>query len=222
MKPNVIGPKILYLNPSDDVFTTAQLAAIDTAYWPVVGNYSPYAKSATVRDDYDTGRFLSDTAATSNIAGKMRNSFGLFLSADNNKKNLLWQLSGSIYVSVIDTIDVTQNLRTSFFFGRKATNDTVTSSKSAVSNTLEKVMTLPAKVLSSHTGPLGATSGNGNSFYASIESELFSLEEAGKFVYCFGASIDNTGSDALPCVFDISLSLRKFVTPMFVYNTERP
>jgi len=216
MKPNSVGPKILYLNATEDSFTTAELAAIDTTNAPAAVNYSPYAYSATLRSDYDAFRpYIS----AQSLAAVNRVCFGLFLSPDNDKRNLLFQLTGRARLHMADTTECGINL--SFFFGRKATNNTIVSSKAGVNNTLETIQHLPLTVCMASYEPIVA--GTTNRIYRdiSINSELFSLYSSGKYVYCFGVEIRNTTSSSQTITFDASLAFRKYSSAIEVYNPER-
>lgn len=220
IKPDYIGKKCLYLNPSEVSFTSAELALIDTAINPVVANISPYGYTSTVRDDYDTVRIVSAATNTAVVAAN-RASFGLFLSPENDKKNFLFQVTGTVRWTMTAAAGVYTNLQAGFFFGRKATNNTVTSSKAGVNNTLEKVMFLPPTSYNfspitwdvSVPEPVG-----GPSLICGIESEIFTLAEADKFVYCFGACLENCGSNNVNGIFDISLSVRKYGKNLATYN----
>lgn len=203
MKANVVGSKALYLNPGVTSFTTGELAAIDTTF--AMATISPYAYTATVREDYDTRNFNFDDAGATLAFGN-RVAFGLFLSADNSKKNLLWQFSGKSHI--IFTGNTTQ-IHGAFFIGRRATSDTVVSSKAAASNTLAAYALLPH---------------NFSQFLAnaylvqSVETEGFTLELEDGFVYCFGYLIDNVSAATdILMKGGISLAVRKAAYPLSNY-----
>lgn len=211
MKPNSIGSKILYLNPSRDVLTTTNLAAIDGAYDNAT--LAPYAKSATVRDDYDAYNFDTEDAGSTLVAGQ-RMAVGLFLSPENDKHNLLFQLSGKINLYLTGT-NITVN--TNFFFGRKATNNTVVSDKTAPQNTLEIYTMLP------DTSIAYANDRTGGQFISqSIKDELFALENSGKFVWCFGVVIDNLSASDVALRGTIgALGMRKYSTEVSSFKPSR-
>jgi len=205
LRPNFIGPKALYLNPDQDELTTTNMAAIDAGYSNASSSFKPYAYSATVREDYDTRRFVSADSGSVLVSGK-RVSFGLFMTPDNDKGNLLWQLSGKL--SLVNTTEL--GLITSqFFFGRKATDNTVVSSKASANNTLSQHILLPYNMDFSLPG-----------MELRYESELFSLELEAGYVYCFGASIWNLGADAT-LFFDASLAMRKYGTEIDLHRPSR-
>jgi len=193
MKPDFVGSKSLYLNPSADTFTTADLAAIDGSNgW---GTILPYAYTATVREDYDAFNF--GTTGTPDIAASSRVAFGLFLSPSNDKHNLIFQVSGRALFAMQDSGYCFGN----FFFGRKATNNTVVSDKASANNSLAKFMYLPSNQVSSV---------NNSNIHDSIETEIFSLELAGGFVYCFGYQLTNYSGTAMTIDGGVSLSIRKY------------
>jgi len=200
MRPDPVGPKVLYFNPSSDKLSTANLAAIDSVH--ATDTVQPYAYTATVRDDYDAFNFLTDDAA-SNLVTDRRVAFGLFLSPQNDLKSFMFQLYGKACFLVGGT-NVTP--KGSFFFGRKATNNTVTSDKASANNTLAKWIYLP----SIHTSD---RLGTGNRVYTDeINTELFSYELSGGFVYCFGFMMDNNGAADISLKGGVSLAFRKYST----------
>jgi len=96
-----------------------------------------------------------------------------------------------------------------FFFGRKATNNTVVASKASAENALANHILLP-----SHFSTNSAL----HKQY-SIETELFALNETAGYVYCFGILIPNYGS-AVTAEFDISLAIRKYSEPLSVFPAD--
>jgi len=205
-RPDFIGRKSLYLNPSSDKLTTANIAAIDTAFSDVI---SPYAYTATVRDDYDSFNFLFSDAGSDLVAGQ-RLAVGLFLSPQNEQGNLLFQLSGALKLVRSGTITTTSQ----FFFGRKATNNTVVSDKTAPQNTLASFMYLPSNKLNS--GVLSTP------VHDSIETEVFSLNLAGGYVYCFGLLLDNVSAVTTDTLKGgVSLSMRKYSSEIEVFRPSR-
>jgi len=206
MKPNVIGPKVLYYNPSATVLTTANITAIDEAIDP--SSLKPYAYSATVREDYDARNFLTSPEATgSAVPAGQRLAVGIFLTPDNNKGNLLFQLSGRAQFSIATS---SADYQMGFFFGRKATNDTVISDLTAPQNALDKFIYLPAV----HTA-VGAQAA-----FASLEIELFSQELAAGFVYCFGFHFDNPTASSHVLTGGICLAARKYAYPTSVWQEQ--
>lgn len=205
LNANVVGPKVFYLNPTSDKLSTANLAATDTAISDAI---SPYAYTATVRDDYDTFNFHTDDAG-SVVAVGMRNAFGLFLTPENNKGNLLFQVSGKVILNGAGTTPLPLG---AFFFGRRATSNTVVSDKTAPQNPLVAYTLLP----SMHY----FQSASLTSDY--VETEVFSLQLAGGFVYCFGYYIQNcSGANALTFRGTISLSVRKYGSGLDIYTPTR-
>lgn len=200
MKPNFLGSKSMFFNPSIISFNTAEIGLIDTAISPSV--ISPYAYTAVVRDDYDAANFNLDAAGVSLVAGQ-RVAFGLFLSPQNHLGNLLFQLTGKVMLTA--TLGTFGGLTGSFFFGRKATNNTVVSSKAAASNTLASYMLLPSTAVNM------VTSGAPGVLNDNLESELFSLYLEDGFVYCFGYLLDSV-QVASAIVGGMSLALRKYST----------
>jgi len=213
IRPNFIGPKALYFNPSIAAateLTTTDLAAIDGAI--DFATVNPYAYSATVRDDYDTMNINFSNAGSSLALGQ-RVAVGLFISPSNDLKNLLFQVSGkaSILFSGTSIVPMCR-----FFFGRKASNNTVTSSKAAPANTLAAYQVLPSITSSA------VKSTSELFFNDSINHEIFSLESSGAYNYCFGVMIDNhSASNAVGLYGSINLSIRKYQSELGVFRPSR-
>jgi len=213
IRPNFVGSPWMYLNPSADYFSTAELAAIDTAFDPAV--VSPYAYTATVADDKDAFNFNMAAAGSVLVAG-MRVAFGLFLSPENEKKNLMWQVTGKAKLYGSGTGLATHG---SFFFGRKATNNTVVSSKASANNTLASYMLLPSKSVQMPNFP--TTSGTTTVIVDSIQSNGFSLYLDAGYVYCFGYLLDNVTANNATLYGGINLSFRKYQSEIGVFRPSR-
>jgi len=210
IRPNFIGPKAFFLNPGQDLFTAAELALIDGSRDSASANYLPFAYSATVREDYDSRRFCIDNE---NIAAGVRASFGLFLTPDNEMKNLLFQVAGQIRISTAGDSGV---IVPSFFLGRKATDNTVVSTKAGTANALATHILLPGQ------GSNHRTAGTASNLYTySIQSEVFALVDTAAFVWCFGAAIENASGSTAALRADISLSFRKYATELDVFRPTR-
>lgn len=209
IKPNFVGPKSFYLNPTIINLSTAEIAAIDTVF--ALGTVSPFAYTATVRDNYDTKNFFTDNAG-SDLAADRRLAVGLFLSADNEKKNLLFQVSGKVIMNIAAGTAVVNG---SFFIGRKATNNTVVSDLTAPQNTLAQFTLLP-----SQSGYRNSTSTSNALLSDSIQSDVFALQLDGGFVWCFGYMLDNpsAATAATGLRGTISLAFRKYNDPLDVYR----
>lgn len=212
MRPNEVGPKSFFLNHLGEVFTSGEFAAIDTPF--VVSNtpiISPYAYTSTVRTDYDGHNFFTDYTLGCDLIGLGCVSFGLFLTPENDKpSNLLFQVAGrASWLSYQEVMP-----KGNFFFGRKATNNTVVSSKAAPSNQLAAYSLLPSK--SSFGSTITAFSMND-----AIESDLFSLRLDTGFVYCFGYTLENHWVDPINVHGGVSLSFRKFSSELRSYDPSR-
>jgi len=209
LRPNFIGSKSLYLNPAFVSFTTAELALIGTTTPNTT--VQPYAYTATVRDDYDA---MNITIPTRNQAVTTRLAFGVFLSPENEKGNLIFQVSGN--VQDIHSASASAYPTCSFFFGRKATNNTVVSSKAGANNDLAAYMLLPVK---SHSNQAPGTTGKMN---VSVETEVFSVGLSGGYVYCFGFYIDNPiGAGIITHDLQASLAMRKYSSELGVFRPSR-
>lgn len=207
IKPDFIGPKSLYLNPASDQLVSADLAAIDTDY-TVTTVIQPYAYTATVADNYDAFNFLFDNAGADLLPNR-RIAVGLFLSPQNDKGNLLFQVSGKVDISG-GAVAITKG---SFFFGRKSTNNTVVSTKVAAANSLALYRLLECKQKMSYI------SGTTQIISESCEEEVFTLNLSGGFVYCFGYFLDNmSGAIAQSLRGHICLSVRKYASTLDVFR----
>lgn len=214
-QPDFVGRQILYLNPTGTgtKISTANLAAIDTTAG-AMDVISPYAYTATVRDDYDAQNFILADAGADIVSGK-RIAFGLFLSPDLEKKSLLWRVSGKALFS--NLVGANPHINFSFFFGRKATDNTVVSSLAGVNNQLAKYMLLPSQ---SNRYLVSPASGSGAGFTMSdeIESQVFTLDPgATDYVYCFGFFMDNYGAADITLNGAVSLSVQKYRSELGVF-----
>jgi len=209
IRPNFVGSKVLYNNPSSVSFTTADVALIDEGLDTSL--CSPYAYTATVRDDIDSINYRLPAAGV-DLLTIQQVSMGLFLSPDNEKNNLLFQVSGAANIIV----NGSTSFHSSFFFGRKATNNTVSSTKAGVANTLDKFILLPtsrANTLNSAT----TISLVGDS----IEKEILSIYSSGAYVYCFGFIIRNYSGSTITMKGSIDLSFRKYQSEIGVFRPSR-
>lgn len=204
IKPDFIGDKIFYLNPSFTTVTTAVYAGIDGA----IDNklVLPYAYTATVRDDYDARNYEFEQAGVTAVLGT-RAAFGLFLSPENDKHNLLFQVNGKVSIIAPAANGL---LRVGFFFGRRATSNTVVSNGGSPQNSLAQFMYLPCDVMYDQASLNGRVS-------ASICRDLFALELAGGFVYSFGFFVENHAASAAITGF-ASLSFRKYRDEIGVFR----
>jgi len=207
MKPNIIGSKVLYLNPSTVAFSTAELAAIDTV--DNSPDIYPYAYTGTVANNYDSYNIDLDAC---DIATQSKVSFGVFLSPENDKGSLLFQvnIAGKVYHSGSSAFSVEA------FFGRKATNNTVTSSKAGANNLLSKYIVIPAQTWANADGA-------GKYCNISVNSELFSLSSAGEYVYCAGITVTNLSGSTAASLRDglFTISLRKYNSELTVFEPSR-
>jgi len=202
LKANIIGSKAFHLNPGQTSYDAAAVAAGSSSDSYLVGQMQPNAYTATVREDYDARTFISD--ATVDFIANNRFACGLFLTPENNKGNLLFQLSGEVIV----TADAGASLNGGFIFGRKATNNTV----AVGPNALASYSRVPYKSL------MQFNDGVNFCMRYSVETELFTLQQAAGFVYCFAFDIvNNAGTDGTSGRFCATLSVRKFSTALDVF-----
>jgi len=209
IKPDVVGSKAMFFNPGVSTFTAAELALIDGSRDSAASNYLPYAHSATVRTDYDSRRFCIDAEA---IAADTRVSFGLFLTPENEKGNMMFQVSGQcrIYTPVDNG-----GIIPSFFFGRKATNNTVVSSKAGANNALAVLTLLPPTAVSTR----GSYVDEVNSIDYAIETTVLAENDYTNYpyVWCFGVALDNADNSDITVRADCSLAVRKHGKSFPVY-----
>lgn len=213
LRPNIVGPQGLYLNPAMTQLTSANIAATDETYNMDILN--PYAYSAVVSDNYDAHNFFLADAGSSFVNGTQW-ACGLFLTPQNEKKNMVFQVSGSFsFASAI--VDQSQVLGVRYFFGRAASN-TVVSDLTGVQNPLAKYMYLPMN--SQTSGYQQALVAAGYVVQGSIESQVFTLELVGGFNYCFGMVVYYSGATQIwrgGC----SLAVRKYGTELGVFTPSR-
>lgn len=213
IRPNAIGPKSFFFEPGLSTFTSAEIAAIDQSHNPSSLPF-PYAYTATVRDDYDSRNFSTDSgASTQNLLAAQQFAFGLFLSPNYDLRNLLFQLSAHVHVASLGGDDA-HPIRVIPFFGRTAAA-TVTSSKAAQSNLLSSWIQLPVQAIARH-GDNAAGTIIANIVEVSVYQELFALRAStptlGTYPWCFGVLIQNTSGAEHSMSFHASLAFRKYGT----------
>jgi hypothetical protein len=212
MKPNSVGKKHLYFNPGTAVsFNTTELAAIDSTLGNAPESLYPYAYTATVRDDYDTMNFSTGSYNVSDVAAQRNLAWGVFLSPENDKKNLLFQASGVLDLQCDSALD--DYMQCGFFFGRTASS-VITSTKAATANQLAKGIWLPGH--SSVT--VGGFTGQPRYMSIGFEGEIFSYYLNGGYNYCFGVWVQNPGAAVGSVSLKGTISLRKYSTELGVFR----
>lgn len=208
MKPNIVGKKTMAMSSNLAIgfesFTTAELANIDSTYSDEA--VYPWARSATVREDYDC---INVRLHSSDIAIGSKIAFGVFLSPNNEKGNLMFQVSGRSQFNAS-----AGSFSAYWILGRKKTNNTVVSSKAAASNELEKYQLI-------HSWDTYYS--NSGAYKSSILDEIFSFEKSGAYVYCLALVIQNSNGAAATTLYGsfISIQLRKYVSELSYYNASR-
>lgn len=207
MKPSITGPKIIFSNPSAVTFTSAEIALIDD---PLSANtIKPYAQSATVQSHYDSMHVVPDLACAQ--VANSRVAWGVFLTPGNDFKNLLFQVSGRARFYITGTSVLASGF---FFFGRRASSDTVVSSKASANNTLDKWIVLPSR---SNSNQLS----NPCYIHDSICDEIWAERDASGYVWCFGYALDNlSGANAIGVNGFVDFSLRKWDSPVSEFRPE--
>lgn len=207
IRPNVIGPKLFYINPNVLSATTAVMAAIDEAAPSLLPSVQAY--TATVREDYDSREVSFDGTADSVLAANMQVAFGLFLTPDNDKRNLLFQLRGSFHC--LNTGAGRGFINSYFFFGRKATDNTVVSSVAAPANALAGF------TIVSPTVHHEAADTDVIRIVNDFEKEIVAVELAGGFNWCFGFLLQNMSATAQSLNSGrLSLAFRKYASELTV------
>lgn len=212
IRANVIGPKVFYLNPGNTTFDSTIIAAVDSTCTPDAANVKPYAYSATVRDDYDARNFFVSKGSPATLISGQRLAFGLFLTPELSKGNLLFQLSGRLALQ----FDINY-LNAHFFFGRKGTDNTVVSDTASANNALDKYMILPA------SNECATVDDSSDDIYTvlNIQTELVTLAESAGHVYCFGVMVDNLAGSNRTFGMDCSLSIRKYGSEFSAFTPVR-
>ena len=214
LRPNPIGPKSLYFGPGLSQLSTANLANIQTYYGADPSTIKPYAYTATVSAQYDTRNFMLDDSGSSLVAGR-RVAFGLFLTPENNKGSMLFQVSGS--ASFRTSASGSLGLRGAFFFGRRNSSDTVVSSTSSANNPLTSYILLPLDSISTMYSSAPACD-----LQHSTQTEIYAENSAKSgYVYCFGYYIENYNNADLLTYGGVSLSIRKFTDDLGIYAPSR-
>ena len=131
--PNLSGPKVYLDDPAFVDFTGAELALIDSS--DASATVYPYAYTATVAEDFDE---TNCSLLNVNIAANQKVAFGVFLTSDDEKGNLMFEISGAVAGTMSPSI-VTYAI-----FGR-CNASTVTSTKAGTANQLSTYTLLPGR-----------------------------------------------------------------------------
>lgn len=201
LKPNIVGEHLIY-DPNvqgSTGFTSADLAAIDADLDQ--NQQYPYAYSGTVRDDYDACKYYVDDAGVHILADK-KNSFGVFLSADEDIGDFLFVCSGR--VEIFSEAD----LMVYPFLGVR-TGSAVTSSLVAASNSVSDYMLLPCDV-----------SRDTNCLSVSWREVCCYIHEGNGYPLCHAFTVENPGSDN-EIIMRSSIMIHKWKKEINVYNPSR-
>jgi len=205
IRPNFIGNKVDYLNIGTTVSpTSANIAALDSS-WGTETIY-PYAASATVRENYDA---LNIYAHGQDFVFTNKAAFGVFLTPDNEKGNLLFQFSGCM---TVQSLSNSANFHPYFFFGRKATNNTVVSDLTSQNNALDKYIILPTQI----------TNGTSANMTISCNTEIIGAYQSGGYNWCAGI-VFSCGGAANVTFYNLkaTVMLRKYQSEIGVYRPSR-
>lgn len=198
-----VGSKVIYDDPGISSFSASEIAAIDYDSTSLL--VYPYAHSATVNNEYDTWQFVvNDTEA---LLANRKLAFGLFLNSNANEDgNLIFSCVGNISLS--HTAASHKTIVTPIF-GRTFAS-TVTSSKAANSNLLDRYITLPFQ-------------GGGQGTYTShfgVSCEVVDVVKSDGEHYFFGFQITNTDTATNNSInFEAGLTFYKDIAGI---NAARP
>jgi len=192
LQPNLRGSMAHNIHAAPVDFLTADLALIDSDIYSKT--YLPYAYTATVADDSDGVSYTIATAAQA-IADDQKVALGLYLSADNEKGNLVFNLQGSVSARYS-----ANDVSTFFIFGRR--DGAVTSTKAGTANQLGRNIILPLDTISQDDGLVFA------SINQSIIIQCDTTDTA--VAYCFALVMENETGGAVTAKMESTLSMQKY------------
>lgn len=207
--PSRQGSILYYTPPNVQEITSAEFNLIDDAN--TTTNLKPQAYSATVQNGQDARRINTPVAGWS-IAASVQAAFGLFLSSENSKGAFMHQVKG--YANLLIEGSGFDQISARYFFGRRATSDTVVASLAAADNQLEHWILLPTKSDSSHINVTGSRL----PLRLSCDEIIYTPKDTGDFVYCFGIQIYNHSASTATIKGSISLDYRKDTDSLVCYH----
>jgi hypothetical protein len=126
IRPDLVGRNLLYNDPTNVSFTTAELGLIDSSR--DTRTMYPYAHTATLADNEDE---VNIDIAGQDIASSSKVAFGLFLSKELTKGNMLFNIQACVSGNTTNTA-----IQWYPFFGRTSSS-TITSTKATTANELD-------------------------------------------------------------------------------------
>lgn len=205
-RSNLVGNHILLEDQGDKTFTNAIVDAIDSASNSI--DVYPWCKSATVQEYRDSHNFHSLGYATT-LAQGQKVAFGVFLTADNDKGNLVFDVNGCINIQRDGT-----NVSVYPIFGRTYAS-TLTQSDAAASNLLDHYIILPFGL-----NPVYEVTNFQD--YCTFKNSILSIELSDGYIYCLAWVIEshNSGAD-VGMIFHASLDIQKYSSVTNVYRPDR-
>lgn len=200
IRPDFVGKKIIFEKPNKLMTTTSINAAVDSTI--ANADIYPQAYTETVNDNFDERIVLTDGAC--NIATGNKLAFGLFLSPENEKNGLMFNVSGGVFTrSGSGSVGIT------FFFGRQA-GTTVTSSTGTPENQMEDYIVLGCE-----------EGGYTNHRSVKLNEQIFAkrVGDGGNFV--FGVLIRNLAGSDDQLYLDLYLSFQKFGQNIDCFRPDR-
>jgi len=201
IRPNLTGDIVRYSDPTLTSLADAEIVLVDSA--ASSRDIYPYAYTATVSDDYEEANY-NLIEKTSKSAMKL--VYGIFLSADNNKKNLLFNASVSVNAETVDSRVLIYPI-----FGR-TTASTVTSTKAGTANVLDNYIILPH--ILSHCDTAAAIAMNMN-------TQILGLYKSTGEIWCLGVVIANVSGADRVLNLECSMQLTKHGTTTDVFKPDR-
>jgi len=200
LRGNYTGKFVSFYDGAESSLLSADIALIDSGE----GSHDtyPYASTAVVADNYDEMN-LQIHAQTLPSGNKV--AFGVFLSADLEKRSLLFRCSGAICIDASTGEYMVYPL-----FGRTDAS-TVTSTKAGTANLLDKWIILPN--FRGHTGAFSSCS-----FNEDVYGKYLSDGE----IWCIAWVIENiSGGDITSLRVSSNLEFQKLANNLEVFKPDR-
>jgi len=205
MKPDLSNNPFYYKNPSIFTLTDTIVDAIDSA--TTNNNIYPYANTSVVSEDFAELVVRNNSSSNPTLTANYRIAYGVFLSALNDRKDIIFQVNGS-FVTYRDASASIYPI-----IGRASSNSVVSSS-SSVENLLSTYSILPYS-----SGSLG---GSPNQSIASVSIDIYKrLDSSNTYPYFFGWVIEAGGALCTLATIVSSISVRAYSNEVDPYRPSR-
>lgn len=208
-KPNLIGSKLIFNDPTRTGLTNAIVDAVDSS--TTSSGIWPHAYTAAVSGQYDTHNWTT-VATDIDLAAASKFAMGVFLS------DQAAPLGGAVLFSCKGSLTFLGEASSEFlvypFFGRLSSSAVVVQSDSAASNELASYIILP-QIGTFRSASTAAVSFN----YCHVDQEVLQIASTIGNPLCFGFVILNASATAWNIdMLNCTLSIQKYVNDLPGYN----